>query len=762
MKEAPSGRKFKNIPAKLKMYGQRAWQATWERRKYILYGLLGIVLLHLILVVVFIVAINKGAFGPMPDEKQLESIENPVAAEIFTADSVLMGKYYLQNRLDLKKEELTPEISNALIATEDIRFYNHNGIDVKSLFRVLFKTILLQKEGSGGGSTITQQLAKNLYPRQNYPIGSIVINKLREMVIAVKLEKLYSKDEILMLYLNTVPFGEDTYGIKTGALRYFRKAPRQLNTEEIAMLVGMLKGTSVYNPRTNYEKALNRRNVVLLQMYRYGMLSETTKDSLAGLPVKLNYYRPSTYAGVAPYFRVQVQKHTKQILQNINEERGTDYDLYTDGLKVYTTVNSRMQSFAEAAVTENMKELQQLLERQWKDTDITKLPEFEQVKKIEFRNAAGDSINKKVSAKIFDWDKGGRDTLLSPLETLVYNMKMLQTGFVAMDVKSGEIKAWVGGIDHEFYEYDHVTAPRQVGSTFKPFLYLAALESGYSPCDYFKNERYSFSQFDNWSPGNSDEEYGGMYSLQGALTHSVNTISAKLISDVGISRVTNMAHRAGIRTELPDVPSLALGTAELPLIDLISGYQTIANKGVSRTPKFIKEILNIDGDVIYRENDETGSEGNLPASEKNLEIMIQMLRNVVNHGTAARLRYKYGINTDVAGKTGTTQDYADGWFVGFTPDIIAGAWVGAEYPMVHFRNRYGQGANTALPVWAGFFNRLYRDKKFKSLKNSWFDIDDSIPEMLKCQDYIEPPEMEIIDKKQLEEVADASPKMNDK
>lgn len=728
----------------IKSFSRKTRDDTWNNRKYFLWAILGIAGIHLIMIVVFIIAINKGMFGPLPDKNQLGNIEHPVAAEIYSADSVMMGKYYLQNRMDLKYEEVTQEIKDALIATEDIRFHEHNGIDVKSLFRVLIKTLMLQKENSGGGSTITQQLAKNLYPRKDFPFASIVINKLREMVIAVKLEKLYTKDEILLLYLNTVPFGENTYGIKSGALRFFKKNPSQLDTHEIALLVGMLKGTTLYNPRSNYELALNRRNIVLHQMSKYGYLDPAKEDSLSDLAIELNYFRFPVFAGIAPYFRKQIKPHIVKILDEINEQTGSNYNVNTSGLKIYTSIDSRLQIYAEEAVKEQLQDIQKTIDEQWKNADWENNPKLTEILRIKLGDLEDDSVTTAQETEIFDWDEGKVDTLMSPLEVTKYNAKLLQAGFVMMENKTGDIKTWVGGISDEFFKYDHVTAERQVGSTFKPFLYLAALESGYSPCDIFDNERYYYANFDGWSPRNSDRTYEGKYSMKGALTHSVNTVSAKLINEIGIPRVIDMAHRAGIESELPRVPSIALGTAELSLFELVNAYQTFPNRGKKVKPNFILKIENQKGDLIYNSTSGTRADYYKVASSTNIDLMIEMMKNVVNRGTASRLRYKYNIYADVAGKTGTTQNQADGWFVGFTPEFTAGAWVGADYPAIHFKNRYGQGAYTALPIWAGFFKRLYNDEDYQQLKESNFGIPANVVSMLNCEDYIKPPELKII------------------
>ena len=748
-------KKTKNAKDKyiiLKTHIKKGWTKVYQNRKYILIAIAGIVVLHMFLLAGFIFAIDRGHLGPLPEKDQLKHVENPLAAEMYTADSVLMGTYYLQNRMDLDQHEITEHIITALIAAEDIRYYRHNGIDVRSLFRVLIKTILLQRENSGGGSTITQQLAKNLYPRRQYPMGSIVINKLREMIIAVKLEQLYSKREILMLYLNTVPFGEDTYGIKSGALRFFHKNPAQLHTEEIALLVGMLKGSSYYNPRSHYERALNRRNVVLHQMNKYGYLEETKKDSLSALPIQLNYYRIPHSSGIAPYFRSYLRPYLRNILNEINEKQGTDYHLDTDGLKIYTTIDSRLQSYAEIAVEEHLKSLQKILDAQWGKVNWERDRQLSQILNMKLEGQNNDSIKIKKKLKIFDRQEGKKDTMLSLFDAAIHHAKLLHAGFLVTDNRTGEIKAWVGGINQEFFQFDQVMARRQVGSTFKPFVYLAALEGGYSPCDMFDNQRHYYTDYDGWSPGNSDNKYEGIYSLKGALTHSVNTVSAKLITEVGVTNVIETAKQTGIETDLPKVPSIALGTAELSLFEMVSAYQTLANKGKRIQPMFVSKIEDRFEKIIYDPGSIRDSVMPVRINQQKIETLIEMMKNVVNRGTAIRLRYKYHIDADVAGKTGTTQNYADGWFIGFTPEFTAGARVGTEFPVVHFKNKYGQGANTALPIWAGFFQKMYADVRFQKYKESRFSIPDSVRLNMNCNDYIEPPKMKFLQTETMESI----------
>ncbi len=580
------------------------------------------------------------------------------------------------------------------------------------------------------------------------------------MVIAVKLENYYTKRQILLLYLNTVPFVENTYGLKSGALRFFNKNPTELTTEEIALLVGMLKGSSFYNPRNNYQRALNRRNIVLNQMNKYGFLTDELNDSLTNIPIKLNYFRISEEQSIAPYFAAKIRPEITAILDDVNQKTGSHYNLDNDGLIIYTTIDSRLQKYAEQTVNQHLQVIQKTLDQQWQNTNWQENERLSNILNRKLRNISEDSLHMKQKTKVFDWKSGEKDTLLTPYEKAIYEAKLLQTGFIAIENRTGNIKAWVGGINHKLFQFDHVTARRQVGSTFKPFLYLTALESGYRPCDLFNNQRYQYANFEDWSPRNSDNKYEGMYTMKGALGNSVNTVSAMLISKIGVSKVIDMARSAGIDSELPDVPSLALGTAELSLQEIVGAYQTLANKGHRIKPNYISQIINKEGDIIFRTSADAKNEQAPIASSQNIEILIAMLKNVVTNGTASRLRYKYNIYSEVAGKTGTTQNYADGWFIGFTPEYTAGAWVGADYPDIRFKTKFGQGAYTALPIWAGFFNQLYNDKRFSSLETSRFSIPDSVAAMLDCEDYIELPELRVVDAQTMKTIKNLPAKMN--
>ncbi|RLD88109.1 MAG: penicillin-binding protein, partial [Bacteroidetes bacterium] len=626
--------------------------------KFFLYLLAGL----LLVLGTFILLVLGGVFGKLPDNQSLKQIQNPIATEVYSADGVLMGTYYIQNRQYLEPSEIPETIKDALVATEDVRFYSHKGIDTRSLVRVFFKTLLLRKEGSGGGSTLTQQLAKNLYPRSNKGSFSMPVNKVKEMATARRMEKVYTKDEILEMYLSTVPFGENTFGIKAASRRFFNKDPQDLQLEEAAVLVGMLKATNLYNPVKNPERATKRRNVVLSQMAKYDRLDATEADSLRGIPLEVDYHPLPHNAGIAPYFREFIRGELDLWCKEHYKNESEPYNLYTDGLKVYTTIDSRLQQYAEEAMKSHMAHLQEIFEKQWKGDELWKgLTEKQLLINYDGKQRPGMASEAARKMEVFSWE-GLQEKEYNTLDSIKHYLKFLQTGFMAMDVKSAEIKAWVGGIDHEYFKYDHVRASRQTGSTFKPLVYLEALEQGIAPCNYYPNDSIVYEEFDNWTPRNADRSYGGYYSMKGAMIHSVNTISVELLMQVGIDSVLELAQNMGIESELPAVPSLALGTGAVSLYEMMRVYQAIANQGVAKTPLYVTRIEDRNGKVLEGNNPD--AEGISICNPENAELMVEMLRGVVNDGTAVGLRMKYRILADIAGKTGTTQNYTDGWFIG--------------------------------------------------------------------------------------------------
>ena len=700
--------------------------------KFFLYLLAGL----LLVLGTFILLVLGGVFGKLPDNQSLKQIQNPIATEVYSADGVLMGTYYIQNRQYLEPSEIPETIKDALVATEDVRFYSHKGIDTRSLVRVFFKTLLLRKEGSGGGSTLTQQLAKNLYPRSNKGSFSMPVNKVKEMATARRMEKVYTKDEILEMYLSTVPFGENTFGIKAASRRFFNKDPQDLQLEEAAVLVGMLKATNLYNPVKNPERATKRRNVVLSQMAKYDRLDATEADSLRGIPLEVDYHPLPHNAGIAPYFREFIRGELDLWCKEHYKNESEPYNLYTDGLKVYTTIDSRLQQYAEEAMKSHMAHLQEIFEKQWKGDELWKgLTEKQLLINYDGKQRPGMASEAARKMEVFSWE-GLQEKEYNTLDSIKHYLKFLQTGFMAMDVKSAEIKAWVGGIDHEYFKYDHVRASRQTGSTFKPLVYLEALEQGIAPCNCYPNDSIVYEEFDNWTPRNADRSYGGYYSMKGAMIHSVNTISVELLMQVGIDSVLELAQNMGIESELPAVPSLALGTGAVSLYEMMRVYQAIANQGVAKTPLYVTRIEDRNGKVLEGNNPD--AEGISICNPENAELMVEMLRGVVNDGTAVGLRMKYRILADIAGKTGTTQNYTDGWFIGFTPTLVAGAWVGGDLQNIRFKNMaYGQGAYTAMPIWAGFMKSAFRDDQWSKLQNDTFEISTSTKELLMCDDFSE-------------------------
>ncbi len=704
-----------------------------------------------ILFLVALVLLYSYVAGKVPSETELKNIQNHTASEVYSADGVLLGKYFIYERSNVSYNEISPDLIQALVATEDARFYEHTGVDGIGLLRVLVKSILLRQENSGGGSTLSQQLAKNVFPRKHYRFLSLPLNKLREAITARKLEKVFNKKQILTLYFNTVPFGDNAYGIKVAAKRFFNKAPADLSIQESAVLIGMLKANTTYNPRKNPERSKERRNVVLEQLYKKNYLSRTTTDSLKALPLVVNYTVENHHEGLAPYFREELRKELLVWFAEHPKEDGTEYNLYTDGLKIYTTLDSRMQRYAEEAVSEHMAVLQKAFFAHWKGQKPwgKNTVVIEEAKKRcdRYKDLTAQGLsekeitaafNKEIPMKIFTWS-GDKEVTMSPMDSLKYYQYFLQAGLLAMSPESGYVKAWVGGINHEHFQYDHVNVntKRQVGSTFKPIVYASALKQGIDPCEQFVDEKKVYEQFDGWSPGNSEEEYGGTYSMEGALTKSVNTVSVELIVRSGIDKTIQLARSMGISSELDPIPSIALGSADVSLTEMVTAYATFANEGLVNTPVYLIRIEDKNGKEIFRQKQQKPKR---VLSRDDAAMLTHMLQSVVNSGTGSSLRSTYGFRGDMAGKTGTTQSQADGWFIGYTPTLVAGVWVGAEDRRVHFRSlALGKGAATALPVWAKFMAKIDRDPAFKQSRGQHFHpLSESAAEKLNCVSYEEP------------------------
>ena len=702
---------------------------------------------------IFYLAVLWGYFGELPEGDALQNIDNYEASEVYSQDGVMLGKYFIENRTNIEVDKVPKHIANALIATEDARFYKHGGVDFRGLMRVVFKTVLMGKRSAGGGSTISQQLVKNVFKRQDHGKLSLPVNKVREMIVARRLEKIYSKKEILALYLNTVPFGGNVFGIEAAANRFFNKKAGELEAHEAALLIGMLKATTAYNPRLNPEMSLARRNVVLNQMGKYDYLDQVALDSLIAKPIQLNYTNQTHNYGLATYFREFLRLDLLEWCKANTKPDGTNYNLYVDGLKIYTTLNSKMQDYAEQAVAERMKILQKEFYKHSKgtppwgnDTGVitdakTRSKRYRVLKARKKSEKQIDEIfAKAVPMKIFDW-QGERDTIMSPMDSLIYYQYFLNAGLMAMDPNTGAVKAWVGGIDYKYFKYDHVRSKRQVGSTFKPFVYATAIENGVEPCRYYQNELRTYVDYEDWTPENADGEYGGSYSLQGGMSKSINTVSVQVILDAGMDSVVTIARKMGISSKMYAVPSLALGTPDVSLYEMVGAYGTFANGGVYTPPNYLLRIEDAKGNIIVDFEEEriaNNRDTTIVFSKRTAAIMTQMLRSVVDSGTAKRLRYRYQLSNDIGGKTGTTQSQADGWFMGITPKIVAGAWVGAEDRRVSFSSlSLGQGAHMALPIWALFMKQVYEDPDFETVAKTRFkDLPDSLRYVMDCNFYM--------------------------
>ena len=687
--------------------------------------LVGFVLLGSFLAFYF--SVKWGAFGKIPDHATLRSIRNNTATEIYSADSVLIGRFYLQERTRTDYKGISKNVINALVATEDARFFEHSGIDYRSLARVFFKTFLMLDRSSGGGSTISQQLAKNLFPRKDHGLVSIPVSKIKEAIIAHRLESIYSKEDLLTLYLNTVPFGDNVFGIEMASRRFFGKKNLELKVEEAAVLVGMLKANYSYNPRLYPENSLRRRNVVMHQMVKYEYLDQKNYEVLAKKPITLDYKKITHNSGIATYFREQLRQKLESWCEEHAKPDGSQYNLYTDGLKIYTTIDSRLQKYAEDAMRSHMKALQAIFKDHWagrepwadnKDILQQAILNSARYKSLEKSGKSEreimDIMKKSVPMKVYDWS-GEKETNLSPIDSIKHYLGFLQTGTLAMNPDNGDVKVWVGGINYEYFKYDHVNTKtkRQVGSTFKPFVYAAALEQGMNPCKYISGEKITYTNLSDWSPGNADEEeYDKKYTFKGALAKSVNTVTIRVLEDVGISQTINLVQNAGIESELPEVPSIALGTADISLMEMVTAYCIFANGGYAVEPRYISAITDNNGRVL--EVFKPSSTRKRVISESTAMMITDMLQAVVNEGTAGSYRWKYKMTNDLAGKTGTTQSNTDGWFIGYNPKMVVGVWVGADNPGIRFRTTsLGSGASTAMPIVAKYFHNMQSDKAFK-------------------------------------------------
>lgn len=709
-----------------------------------------VVLSGFLMVALMFVLASMGAFGEMPDHTVLENPKTNLATEIISSDGVTLGKFYFNdNRTPVGYNELPEHLVNALIATEDARFKTHSGIDARGTLRAVFKA------GKGGGaSTISQQLAKQLFHGEgSKSLPQRILQKIKEWVIAIRLEKQYTKEEIIAQYFNIYDFGNNADGIRSAARIYFGKEPKDLDLKESAMLVGMFKNSSLYNPRRNPKGVTNRRNVVLSQMVKYGYLDAAKKDSLKNTDLGLNYTPESHKEGIATYFREYLRDYMKKWV-NKKENRkpdGTKYNINSDGLKIYTTIDSRMQKYAEDAVQQHMPRLQAEFFKQntkkrnptapfleLEKSEIEKLMKRSMHQSERWRHLKYDlnksekeiiaSFNKPTKMRIFSW-KGEIDTVMKPMDSMRYYKHFLHPGMMSMNPQTGHVKAWVGGMNYKHFQYDHVKqGKRQVGSTFKPFVYATAIDQLHlSPCDKLPNTQITIEAGKHgnpeaWTPKNSGDRYGGEVTLKNALARSINTITARLMDKVGPRTVVKLAENLGIESEILPVPSIALGTPDISVYEMVGAYSAFANKGVYTKPVMITAIVDKNDTVLYQFVPESRD----VISEETAYVTVKLMQGVTEFGSGARLRttddsrpdykeivtgYPYKFENPIAGKTGTTQNQSDGWFMGMVPNLVTGVWVGAEDRATHFEDiRYGQGAAMALPIWGVYMKSCYADK----------------------------------------------------
>ncbi|WP_348798213.1 penicillin-binding protein 1A [Flavobacterium adhaerens] len=726
----------KNVNKDVKYYSKKFW-------KIFFYGLGTIAL--------FFLFASWGLFGSMPSFEDLENPDSNLATEVISSDGVVLGKYFKQNRSQLKYSDLPQNLVQALIATEDARFYEHSGIDGRGTLRAIASL-----GTSGGASTLTQQLAKQLFHGEGSKFLPFrIVQKIKEWIIAIRLERQYTKNEIIAMYCNVYDFGNYSVGVSSAAQTYFSKAPKDLTIDESAILVGMFKNSGLYNPVRNPVGVKNRRNVVLLQMEKAHLITESQKKQLQSLPITLRFKLESHREGTATYFREYLREYMKKWVEDNKKPDGSSYDIYKDGLKIYTTIDSRMQAYAEEAVAAHMANMQEEFFIQSKDNKnapFVNISEAEtqriinQAMKTSHRWAVMKDQDKsdeeiiksfdvKTKMTVFTW-KGERDTIMTPMDSIRYYKHFLQAGVMSMEPHTGNIKVWVGGINYKYFQYDHVgQGARQVGSTFKPFVYATAIEQlNMSPCDSILDGPFMIRKgrhhvTEDWEPRNSDNNYRGMVTLKQALAYSINTVSAKLIDKVSPEAVIELTHKLGVKSEIITQPSIALGAVEITVEDMVAAFSTFANQGVYTKPQFLSKIENKSGEVIYEPIPESHDVLN-----KDIAFaIIKLLEGVTESGSGARLRTQSGGNGDkrwtgypymfknpIAGKTGTSQNQSDGWFMGMVPNLVTGVWVGCEDRSAHFKSlTYGQGAAMALPIWGYYMNKCYDDKNLNISKESF-------------------------------------------
>lgn len=684
-------------------------------------------LVFFIVLLYFLVLAGLG--GSLPGKKELAAISNEEATLVYSSDSVLIGKYFAKNRTSIDLDDLPGHLQEALIETEDRRFYSHKGYDTRSYLRVFLRTILLGDRSGGGGSTITQQLVKNLYGRKDYRFLSLTVNKLRELIIASRMEKVYTKDEILVLYLNSVPFGHDLYGIESASLRYFNKAAGELHIEEGAVLVGMLKANTLYNPRLNPGNALSRRNTVISLLEKSGYISEHEEDSLCSLPLLLDY-NDVGQESPAGYFLYQVRKKASAILDSLAGNGGGEYELERSGLRIYTTLDMKMQELAELSVREHMTVMQKLLDEELESRGLKE--QWYDGQRLQSADYQSDTLGHTV--QVFNWDNGVEMKKMSRIDSLWHYHRMLNASVLIVNPLNGSVITWIGGNHYRLLPFDMVMSHRQIASAFKPILFATALEKGMSPCKYLQNQENTYEAYEDWEPQNYDRSStpDSSVAMWYALAHSINLPTLDLYFQVGREDLENTCRRLGFPPLADDAPSIALGTLDLSLYEIVRAYSAFAAGGVMNEPYMINSICDAGGRVLY---ERVYTEPDTVFSEYNCQVMTAMLQQVIERGTGVSVRERYGIEAELAAKTGTAQNYSNAWFLAYTPSMLIGTWVGARTPGVHFYSAYGSGSSLALPVVARLVKAMENDHELVNKYLVPFELPDEAYASIDCDPF---------------------------
>jgi len=682
----------------------------------------------LLLCVLLFFLVYSGIFGILPGKKELKAINNEEASLVISSDSVIIGKFFAENRTTISNAEIPDHLKNALIATEDKRFFTHNGYDLQSYFRVFFKSILWGESTGGGGSTLTQQLVKNLYGRPKHGILSMPVNKIKEIIIAARIEEVYNKDEVLLLYLNSVPFGEDVYGVEAASHRYFNKPVRKLKVEESAVLVGLLKANTYFNPRINPQNSLERRNMVLSLMEKEKYLTKAASDSLRKLPLNLNYENMNAEAP-AGYFVYQVKKKTLEILEDIQRKGGGEYDLKKDGLKIYTTLNMHIQQITTEGIHKHLYGMQKLLDKELQNRNIKKRWYRKQFKLY------GEDNSVKKNIEVFDW-KGIVTKRMNKTDSLWYYYKLLNASVLITNPKDGAVITWIGGNDFKRLPFDMVMSHRQIASAFKPFLYATALENNFTPSTYLKNIQKVYPEYKNWEPQNFDHKFtkDSTVALWYALANSMNLPTLDLYFQTGREKLINTCNKLHFPYTNDDSPSIALGTLDLSLYEVVRAYGAFANRGEMAEPMMINKITDAKGTVLFERKD---AQTEKVFNAETTEMITAILQKAINQGTGTRIRNQFGIRADLAGKTGTAQDYTNAWFIAYTPNLVVGTWVGATSPEIHFYSGNGSGSSLALPIVGNVLRAIENNAGWRKQFLTSFTIPASVYDELNCDPYKE-------------------------